>query len=185
MEYIVRKNPLFSACGLNCGLCPRYYTDGPSRCPGCAGEGFTSAHCGCGMLSCCQRKDIEYCFLCEDYPCGKYDGVGSSDSFISHKNQFSDIEKAKRIGMDAYEAELNEKVSVLEDLLKCYDDGRKKSFFCTAVNLLDLQDIKTIMGQIDSEIEQDMSIKTKAAAAVRLFEEMAEKRDISLKLRKD
>jgi len=34
MEYKQREYPLFSACGLNCGLCPRYHTDGISKCPG-------------------------------------------------------------------------------------------------------------------------------------------------------
>ena len=33
-----REYPLFSACGLNCGLCPRFYTDGESRCPGCGAK---------------------------------------------------------------------------------------------------------------------------------------------------
>ena len=95
MNYTTRTYPLFSACGLNCGLCPRYYTVGQSRCPGCADEGFTDAHCSCGVLSCCQRKGLEYCFLCEEFPCEKYEGADSSDSFITHKNQFHDMEKAK------------------------------------------------------------------------------------------
>jgi hypothetical protein len=29
-------HPTIGCCGIDCGLCPRYYTDGPSRCP--AGE---------------------------------------------------------------------------------------------------------------------------------------------------
>ena len=94
MEYKTRQYALFSACGLNCGLCPRYHTNGKSRCPGCAGEGFSMAHPPCRVLSCSQRKGIEYCYLCDEYPCKKYDGVDLSDSFITHKNQFLDFEKA-------------------------------------------------------------------------------------------
>jgi len=184
MEYKTRKYPLFSACGLNCGLCPRFYTDGPSRCPGCGGEGFTSQHCGCGMLACCQRRGLEYCFECDEFPCKKYKDVNSSDSFITHRNQFIDMEKAKRIGLPAYEAELNEKVEILEELLDSYNDGRKKSFYCIAVNLLDLKDIRTVMENIKKEIETDMPIKERAAIATKLFNEIAEFRDISLKLRK-
>jgi hypothetical protein len=184
MEYQTREYPQFSVCGLNCGLCPRYHTNGSSKCPGCAGEGFSAVHPPCGVLSCCQRKGIEYCFICEDYPCKKLDGADLYDSFITHKNQFHDLEKAKRIGMDAYKAELDKKISILEELLTNYDDGRKKSFFCTAVNLLDLQEIKTIMGQIANEVEQESAQKLKAKAAARLFEEVAEEKGISLKLRK-
>ena len=184
MEYQVRKYTLFSVCGLNCGLCPRYHSDGKSKCPGCAGEGFSLVHPPCGLLSCCQRKGIEYCFQCEEYPCKKYDGADLSDSFITHKNQLRDLEKAKRIGMEMYEAELNEKVSVLEELLKSYDDGRRKGFYCVAVNMLELDDVKIIMGQLGSAVSSYSLLKEKAAAVVRLFEDMAEKRNISLKLRK-
>ena len=86
--------------------------------------------------------------------------------------------------MKEYEIELNEKVKLLEFLLKNYDDGRRKSFYCVAVNLLGLQDVKAVMGQIDSEIDLEMPLKMKAAAVVRLFEDMAEIRGISLTLRK-
>jgi hypothetical protein len=182
MEYQLRKYPLFSACGLNCGLCPRYHTKGKSKCPGCAGNGFSTVHPPCGVLSCCQQKSVEYCFLCEDYPCKKYADADLSDSFITHKNQLCDLDKTKRTGIEAYKIELNEKVKLLEELLKNYDDGRRKSFYCVAVNLLDLQDVKAVMRQINGEIEPEMSLKIKATAAVRLFEEMADKRDVSLQL---
>jgi hypothetical protein len=184
MEYQTRTYPLFSACGLNCGLCPRYHTDGKSKCPGCAGEGFSKVHPSCGVLSCCQRKGIEYCCLCEEYPCKKFDGADSYDSFITHKNQFRDLKKAKQAGIEEYKTELNEKVGILEGLLKNYDDGRRKSFYCIAVNLLELEDVKTVINQIDSTVSSDSLLKEKAAAAVRLFEDMADKMGISLELRK-
>ena len=184
MKYKTRKYPLFSACGLNCGLCPRYYTVGESRCPGCAGEGFSEVHCSCGMLSCCQRKGLEYCFLCDEYPCKKYDGVDLSDSFISHKNQFLDMDKAKQMGIEAYEAELNIKVQILEKLLNNYDDGRRKGFFCLAVNLLEIEDINSIMGQLENEVDLQTPLKEKASTAARLFQTAADEKGIVLKLRK-
>ena len=184
MEYKTRSYPLFAACGLNCGLCPRFYTVGSSRCPGCAAEGFSEVHPSCGMLSCCQRKGLEYCFECDEYPCKKYDGWGDADSFITHRNILKDTEKAKRIGIEAYKAELNEKVELLQELLKNYDDGRRRSFFCLAVNLLELQDIKAGIEKMAVKVEADAPIKTKAAIAVKLFEDIAEQRGETLKLRK-
>jgi hypothetical protein len=184
MKYITRKYPLFSACGLNCGLCPRYYTDGSSRCPGCAGEGFSNVHPSCGVLSCCQRRGLEYCFLCDEYPCKKYDCADLSDSFISHKNQFRDIDKAKRIGIETYEAELNVRIEILQNLLNNYDDGRRKGFYCLAVNLLELQDIESIIEQIGKKIEPLTTLREKAKTVVSLFQTMADDRGIILKLRK-
>ena len=176
MTYKTRTYPQFSACGLNCGLCSRFYTVGLSRCPGCAGEGFSEVHPPCGILSCCQRKSLEYCFECGEFPCKKYDSWGDSDSFITHRNYLADMEKAKRIGMKAYGAELNEKINILETLLQKHDNGRRKSFYCLAVNLLDIKDIRAVMKNIDSE--------TDSKTVVRLFDEMAAQIGVSLKLRK-
>jgi hypothetical protein len=135
------------------------------------------------VLSCSQRKGIEYCFECDEYPCDKYDGAGLTDSFISHKNRIRDLEKAKTLGMAAYKAELNEKIIILEELLENFNDGRRKGFYCLAVNLLELSDIKTIMERVAVEMDSEAPIKTKAKTVARLFEEAAALKGISLKLR--
>ena len=184
MEYQQRKYPQFSACGLNCGLCPRYHTSGNSKCPGCAGDGFLTKHPKCGVLSCSQHKEIEYCYQCGEFPCKKYDGADQTDSFISHLNQLKDLEKAKNIGINTYSKELNEKISILETLLANYDDGRRKSFFCVAINLLELQDAEKAIERIEFEARPEQSIKERATIAVRLIQTIADEQGVSLKLRK-
>jgi hypothetical protein len=184
MDYKTRAYPLFSACGLNCGLCPRYHTSGTSRCPGCAGEGFSAVHPSCGVLSCCQRKEIEYCFECVEYPCKRYDNVDLYDSFITHKNQIRDLEKAKKIGMEAYKTEQTEKLSILEILLSDFDDGRRKSYFCLAVNLLDIQDLRIVIEKAAGMSDKTTLIKEKTKTIVGLLEKMAARQGITLKLQK-
>ncbi|NCB50602.1 MAG: DUF3795 domain-containing protein [Clostridia bacterium] len=184
MVYRQRKYPLFSACGLNCGLCPRYHMNGASRCPGCAGENFSEKHPSCGVLSCSQRHGVECCCICAEFPCERYGGADLADSFITHKNQLRDLGKAKGIGLAAYKTELNNKVGLLENLLANYDDGRRKSFFCIAVNLLEINDIEFAMEQTMNSTDQNDPVKEKAAVAVRIFQETAEKRNVVLKLRK-
>jgi len=136
------------------------------------------------MLSCCQRKGIEYCFECGEFPCKKYDSWGDSDSFITHRNYLGDMEKARKTGIEAYKAELNAKVKVLEELLNNYNDGRRKSFYCLAVNLLDLADLESVMEKIRNEISPQAALKEKAMTAVRLLGAMADEKGISLKMRK-
>jgi len=180
----LRKYPLFSACGLNCGLCPRFYTDGDSKCPGCGGENFSKKHCSCSILPCIQRKGFEYCFLCDEFPCKKYD-KWEKDSFITHQNMMKDFKKAKTNGITVYKKELNEKIKILEVLLANYNDGRRKSFFCIAVNLLELSDVKSVLKQIKKETRADgLTIKEKSMIAVGLFEAIAKERNIVLKLNK-
>lgn len=179
-----REYPMISACGLNCGLCPRFYTKGASKCPGCGGEGFSSKHPACGVLSCSQRHGVEVCSLCGDFPCKRYDGASLADSFISHRNQMVDLQRIKDVGMDAYLGELNKKIAILHGLLEGYDDGRRKSFYCVAVNLLEITDLEQAMIQIEESVSMDAPVKERAAAAVRLLETLADDRGISLKLRK-
>jgi len=74
--------------------------------------------------------------------------------------------------------------NTLGKLLANYDDGRRKGFYCLAVNLLELPDIKTVMEQIENKINPGDSVKEKAKAAEMVFQAVANERSISLKLRK-
>ena len=121
--------------------------------------------------------------MCDEYPCKKYEGADLHDSFVTHKNQFCDIEKARN-DISIYQAELDNKIQMLEELLTNYNDGRRKGFFCLAVNLLDLLEINSIMEQLKSETMPNADVKEKAANAVGLFQAIADVKGIVLKLRK-
>lgn len=180
MKNFNRDNLLFSLCGLNCGLCPMKIN---GYCPGCGGgEGNQS----CKIARCSLDYDnIEYCFQCGNYPCEKYDGIDEFDSFITHQRRQMDVEKAREIGMEVYNGEQIQKSEILRDLLSNYNDGRRKSFYCTAVNLLDLEDVKRVMERIHNELKPDESnLKENAAAAAKFFREKAEEKQIILKLKK-
>ncbi len=147
MKGFNRQNKLFSLCGLNCGLCPMFLNQ---YCPGCGGgEGNQS----CKIARCSMEHDsVQYCFQCSEYPCEKYDHIDDFDSFITHRNRKSDMEKAKCLGIDAYNAE---QANILEVLLSNYNDGRKKTLFCVAVNLLELQELQTVLKEIDRKPDME------------------------------
>lgn len=180
MKDFVRNDHIFSLCGLNCGLCSMHLG---GHCPGCGG-GAGNQPCAIARCS-IQHEKIEYCFECAEFPCSKYDGITDYDSFITHRNQLKDLEKAKSIGLEAYHGEQAEKVKILKTLLEDYNDGRKKTFYCLAVNLLELEEIKSVMEQIENETSSaNITSKEKAAIAVKLFEAVADKQGIVLKLNK-
>ena len=77
--------------------------------------------------------------LRRQYPCEKYQQIDEYDSFITHRRQKADLEKAMSIGIEQYNLEQQEKTQILSYLLSNYNDGRRKSFFCVAVNLLIFQ----------------------------------------------
>lgn len=180
MKNFNRDNHLLSLCGLNCGLCPMHLDN---HCPGCGGG---TGNQGCPIARCSlKHHEIEYCFQCEEYPCEKYSGIDTYDSFITHQNQKADLWKALENGIDDYNSEQLEKVEILHYLLSNYNDGRKKTFFCVAVNLLELKEIKLILKQMEAKKDLfDLPIKEKSAFVVSLFQEAAKKDAIELKLRK-
>lgn len=67
MKGFRRDNPLFSLCGLNCGLCSMHLG---GYCPGCGGgEGNQP----CAIARCSREHGgIAYCYACDAYPCERY-----------------------------------------------------------------------------------------------------------------
>ncbi len=180
MKGFNRQNQLFSLCGLNCGLCPMFLN---RYCPGCGGgEGNQS----CRIAKCSiEHESIEYCFQCSEYPCPKYEHIDDFDSFITHLHRRADLEKAKESGIEAYNAEQVEKTKILNILLMGYNAGRQKSMFCAAVNLLDLQELREVLNQIEKRPDvETWTLKEKSDFVVGLLQEAAKKKDINLKLRK-
>jgi len=185
MKAYSREYPLFSLCGLNCGLCPRYQTDGASKCPGCGGTDFHLKHPSFAVITCMLKHDqVDYCFQCTSYPCEKYRNQNDKDSFITYQNVLIDFEKAKTEGMQQYKLELNEKVEILEYLIHNYNDGRRKNFYCIAVNLLSLASLKEVVQEIQNSVcPQDIDLKSKIEQIIKLFETRAKCDSIALKLR--
>lgn len=174
-----RSDSLFSLCGLNCGLCPMYIRGG---CGGC----FTDSPCypTCPIAPCSVKHgNVEYCFQCTEYPCKRYDGIDLHDSLISHRNQKTDLAKAKEIGIDAYIEEQRVKKELLDGLLNGYDDGRKDVFYCLAANMLDVEDLRAVIEQADKQTA-GMDIGDKAAIMDKLLYDCAEKNNIPLDLRR-
>ncbi len=74
---------------------------------------------------------------------------------------------------------------LLKKLLEHYNDGRRKSFYCMAVNLLALSQLQTILQQLEEEAGlHEASLKERAAAVVDLLQKAAAEKGIVLKLRK-
>lgn len=179
MKGFERKNQLFSLCGLNCGLCLMLLGN---YCGGC-GNGNQS----CKIAKCSLEQGMmEYCYECKQYPCEKYQHIEEYDSFITHRRRKADLEKAQRIGIGQYNLEQQEKIQILSYLLSNYNDGRRKNFFCVAVNLLELSEIQEAINQIQSNDElPSLPFKAQCLYVAEVFQKIADRRNIKLKLIKN
>lgn len=150
----------------------------------CAGCGVDNQSCKIAKCS-LEHGKVEYCFQCAEYPCQQYEHIDDYDSFVTHRNQKADIQRAKEIGISAYNMEQLEKRKMLDVLLANYNDGRRKNLFCIAVNLLELETLRCMFRQLeDNAALEKSSLKEKPAFAASLLRTLAEKRNLSLKLRK-
>lgn len=177
MKDFIRADQLFFLCGLNCGLCTMCLG---GYCPGCGG-GKGNQSCAiarCGL----DHGGIAYCWQCGEFPCARYkeDEYGS---FITHQNRLRDLENARRTSMEAYHAEQREKCGILHFLLENYNDGRRKTLFALAANLLELEDLREILERL-SDKTAGLPLRERAGRAAALCREAAVRRGIDLRLRK-
>ncbi len=185
----VKKYPTIGCCGLDCGLCPRYYTVGSSRCPGCCGSDFFNKHPGCSHITCCvKKKNLEVCAECEEFPCSKFAGWDASDSFLTHRKSIYNLNFIKEQGVDEFVKQQKRRIELLEIMLKHFDEGRSKSFYCIATTLLSIKDLETALDKTKQEIKAENigtdDFKTRSKIFKGFLNNFAISEGFELKLRK-
>ena len=189
-KYPLKKYPIVGACGLNCGLCPRYYTQGASRCPGCCGPGFWQKMPGCGFITCCVKKrGLEACAECVDWEeCERVvrllDSAKYKDSFLSHRPLAANFTFIQKNGIEEFARLEVEKQKFLRHLIDNYDDGRSKSFYCTSCQLIPLDKLREALEDVEIKMTEATDIKEKAKIVRLAISNMAYSLQIDLRLRK-
>jgi hypothetical protein len=167
-KYPLKKYPIVGVCGLNCGLCPRYHTEGASRCPGCCGPDFWQKHPSCGFITCCvKKKGLETCAECDDWEeCEKVakllDSAKCRDSFISYRPLAASYAFIQKNGIEEFARLEMEKQKFLRHLIDNYDEGRSKSFYCTSCQLIPLDKLREALVDAETRIIEATDIKDKA-----------------------
>ncbi len=177
MKGFERENLLLSLCGLNCGLCTMKLG---GHCGGC---GSGSQPCKIARCS-LEHGGAQYCFQCREYPCERYREPDRYDSFITHRNKMRDLERARDMGVEEYNREQKEKARILDYLLSTCNDGRRKTLFTLAANLLELPALHEAEALLRDEGMAGAPLKERAVYAAGLLNERAESEGVSLKLRK-
>jgi len=191
MNRPVKTYPTIGVCGLDCGLCPRYYTVGPSRCPGCCGPDFFNKHPSCSFVTCCvKKKNLEVCAECSNFPCSKfksdeeYQQLKESSSYPSYKKVMPNLNFIKKHGIEKFVGQQKKRIKLLETMIENFDDGRSRSFFCKAATLLDLTSLENSFDAASKKIKADNiesnDIKTKVKILKSILSEIALKKGVEL-----
>lgn len=183
MAETLKKYNTIGCCGIDCGLCPRFYTKGDSVCPGCGGKNFKQKHPSCGFVTCCVIKNgFEVCSECKDFPCSRFDSERKGyDSFVTHKKVFTNLDFIRSNTIECFMDEQKIRMDILTDFLNNYDDGHSKSLFCLSCALLPLDKLHEIQKIIGIE-SNPFSLKEKNTLLKNRLQMIAETLKIDLKL---
>ena len=188
-KHPIKTHPTLGCCGLDCGLCPRYYTVGNSRCPGCCGPDFWQKHPSCSFITCCVKKrNLEVCAECSEFPCSKFKDAGKYDSFLTYKRVIQNLDFIKEHGVEEFIEQQKKRIELLLIMLKHFDDGRSKSFYCIATTLLSIKDLRSALDNAEQKIKEDKGesddTKTRAKLLKGFLNDIAAREGIELTLRK-
>lgn len=194
MDVPIKKYPTVGACGLDCGLCTKYYTAGPSRCPGCCGPDFFNKRPSCSFITCCVKKrGLETCGECPGFPCEKFKSEEEYQArdlpgYPPDRNIFRNLNFIKEHGIKRFVQQQRKRIRLLEKMIDNFDDGRSRSFFCRTAALLDLthleRSLKEATRRIKTEGIKPTDMKSKARLLRGLLNECAVKEGIELKVKK-
>ncbi len=140
-------------CGLSCRLCPRYHTDGSSRCGGCKSPFRMGA--GCPFVTCAvKKKGIELCTDCaEGETCERWkahrDFSKTRDTFVCYQKLQDNVMFIKSHGIRAFEEDAEKRCKLLEVMLAGYDDGRSKGFFCVAATVMEIGELEQALAEAE------------------------------------
>lgn len=179
--------PEIGICGLSCRLCPMYNTEAKSRCSGCKSPDRIAV--GCQFITCAvKKKGIEFCLECEESNiCEKWkkhrEAGKRHDSFKSYQTLEDDISFIIKNGINDFEKVQKEREYFLKEMLKDFNEGFSKSYYCIAATVLELEEFQEALIKAKKESE-GLDIKKKSKILHSILDDIALKKKYCLKLRK-
>jgi len=181
------KYPEIGVCGLSCRLCPNYHIRSENRCGGCKSTGRMKV--GCPFITCAVKKrGIEFCWQCaEQDGCQRWrqrrEWGKHHDSFICYERLEDNIAFIKREGIRAFAKDQQARKRLLIAMLNEFNEGRSKTFYCTAATVMEIQELKHAITRARNE-SKGMDKINKSQIIHSIINAIAEFKKYHLKLRK-
>jgi len=170
---------LIGCCGLYCGLCNKYQSKAPSRCIGCR---LGEQHSWCSIWNCCVKKHrFEICTECSEiFSCP----IFQRRKVVEWIPAADNLRRIKDAGVKTWLKEQKERQSLLEELLRNYNEGRSMSFYCklcarVPIDLIN-EAIKRAKEKLASKKVDNSDMKSKARALKAVIKDLALKVNINL-----
>lgn len=179
--------PEIGICGLSCRLCPMFNTETESRCLGCKSQSRMVV--GCPFITCAiKKKGIEFCWECQESKtcekCRKHREAGKKhDSFKCYQKLEEDILFIQKNGVSEFEKIQKQREHLLKEMLKDFNEGRSKSYYCIAATVLTIEELTDAITQAKKE-SKGLDIKGKSKVLHSIVDDIARKKKYTLNLRR-
>jgi len=144
---------------------------------------------GCPFITCAiKKKEIEFCWDCEESKTckkwAKHRQAGKrADSFKCYQKLEEDIAFIRKKGIHDFIKLQSAREALLKQMLKEFNEGRSKSYYCIAATIMDVEELKAALEKAGRN-STGMEIKEKSAELHSILEEIASRKKYYLKLRK-
>jgi len=164
-----------------------YHGGGQSRCGG--GKSASRMIVGCPFITCAvKKKGIEFCWNCEEsVTCEKWkkhrDASKQYDSFVCYQKLEDNIQSILEKGVGEFEKEQIIRENLVKEMLKEFNEGRSKTFYCIASTVLEIKELENALQEAQKQSE-GLDIKEKSKVLHQILNRIAEKKHYCLTLRK-
>jgi len=144
---------------------------------------------GCPFITCAvKKKGIEFCWNCEEsVTCekwGKHRDAGKQhDSFKCYQKLEDDIHFIQENGVEKFEEVQKLREQLLAQILKEFNEGRSKSYYCIAATVLEIEELEEAIDSARKE-STGLDIRMKSKVMHSMLDAIAVKNNYYLKLRK-
>ncbi len=180
------KYPEIGICGFSCRLCPRYHTEGKEKCEGCKSKSRVAI--GCPFITCAvKEKGIAFCWDCDESgACERWkkhrEKAKQHDTFRCCQTLEADLALIDEIGIKKFERDQQAKEQMLNEMLRSFDEGRSKVYYCIAAAVLSVDELIEAMTRARVEAYR-CEVRRKSSILHAILDEIASRKGYSLKLR--
>jgi len=144
---------------------------------------------GCPFITCAlKKKGIEFCWDCtEPTTCETWMNHRESgkkvDSFTCYQNLEDAIAFMQKNGVDEFEKAQKIKENLINGMLREFNDGRSKSYYCIAATVMETGELEEAL-TLARQNSDGLNIKEKTRVLHSVLDEIARQKNYYLKLRK-
>lgn len=144
---------------------------------------------GCPFITCAiKKKGVEFCWDCEENKtCMKWANHRQAgkkyDSFKCYQKLEEDIAFIQNKGINDFIKLQSAREALLKQMLKEFNEGRSKSYYCIAATIMDVEELKAALKKAGRN-STGMEIKEKSAELHSILDETDSSKKYYLKLRK-